>query len=735
MGVWHFSFPTRCMWLAALLSLVVSACGGGSSPPDPAEPEAGVKVNELVVGSANCPGGGRTVTFGNTTQYVCSGNSQSTAVDLITLAAGDANCASGGTQVRTGLDANGNGTLDAAEVAHTHYVCNADASVASAQGAAGVTSLMTMTDEPAGSNCTSGGQKLSSGLDRNGDHVLQTSEVDNTSYACGGADALMAMQTLAAGDAHCTYGGTRVVSGANTDGSGKLLKADGSINTANASKTSYVCNGAPGIDGSKGALINSIALAPGQANCLSGGAETVTGLNNDGTGILVKADGSFNAANQLNVTYACNGTPGPSVNVSGATQQMASNAGYIAGNDAAQLVLTLPASESLQVGDIVRIQGAGRGGWRIAQNAGQNIDIQGLRAYASLPGATWTPTSAPTLDASTAFWEGFASSSDGMRIVAVALNGGVYTSIDGGVSWTLRTNGLPATAIWSWVASSSDGARLEAHVYGGGIYTSADGGETWTLQTHGVPMTASWYGSASSADGMKLVATLEGGGIYTSADGGANWTLRTNGLPVSANWNGVASSSDGMRLVAPVASGLYTSGDGGATWMHLDNAPTLPSFGTLIASSSDGTRLTSTRSDGGIYVSNDSGTSWTRTSAPASAWTAIASSSDGTRLVGAIWNGGGGLYTSADGGATWTFQSSVMGWLVTSNQDGTQLVATDKDGVNIYTSSAVLNHNPTTTAGPTGGLVGGPNDAIELQFLGNGRFGVLSAVGTSFVAY
>ena len=226
MRVWHL-FPclwpsrtTRCVWPAALLSLVVSACGGGGSiQPDPAEPDAGVKVSDLATGSPNCPNGGRAVTFGNTTQYVCSGNGQSAVVELVTLAAGDANCASGGTQVRAGRDANGNGTLDFAEVAHARYACNGSDGAASAPAAAGVNSLVVMTDEPAGSNCTSGGLKLSSGLDRNGDHVLQTLEVDNTGYACGGASALMTMQALAAGDVHCTYGGTQIVSGASNDGS------------------------------------------------------------------------------------------------------------------------------------------------------------------------------------------------------------------------------------------------------------------------------------------------------------------------------------------------------------------------------------------------------------------------------------------------------------------------------------------------------------------------------------
>ena len=53
--------------------------------------------------------------------------------------------------------------------------------------------------------------------------------------------------------------------------------------------------------------------------------------------------------------------------VIGASQQAQPNAGYIAGS-AALVTITLPASPAL--GDIVRVTGAGAGGWKLAQNLG-----------------------------------------------------------------------------------------------------------------------------------------------------------------------------------------------------------------------------------------------------------------------------------------------------------------------------------------------------------------------------
>jgi hypothetical protein len=57
-------------------------------------------------------------------------------------------------------------------------------------------------------------------------------------------------------------------------------------------------------------------------------------------------------------------------NVTGTSQSAAVNTGYIA-NNAALVTVTLPASAA--VGDVIKIQGAGAGGWLLAQNASQTV--------------------------------------------------------------------------------------------------------------------------------------------------------------------------------------------------------------------------------------------------------------------------------------------------------------------------------------------------------------------------
>jgi hypothetical protein len=121
------------------------------------------------------------------TSYVCNGapgtngtdgtngtNGLSSAVRLQTVAAGVGGCALGGVQVDVGIDSNGNGELDDGEVGDTEYVCNA----------ALYKSLTVTTPEPAGLSCPGGGQRIETGLDVNGDETLQGTEVMAYSFTC-----------------------------------------------------------------------------------------------------------------------------------------------------------------------------------------------------------------------------------------------------------------------------------------------------------------------------------------------------------------------------------------------------------------------------------------------------------------------------------------------------------------------------------------------------------------------
>ena len=53
-------------------------------------------------------------------------------------------------------------------------------------GDAGATSLVTVTTEPPGVNCPNGGVRIDTGIDTNGNGVLDPSEIQSTAYVCNG---------------------------------------------------------------------------------------------------------------------------------------------------------------------------------------------------------------------------------------------------------------------------------------------------------------------------------------------------------------------------------------------------------------------------------------------------------------------------------------------------------------------------------------------------------------------
>jgi predicted CXXCH cytochrome family protein len=88
-----------------------------------------------------------------------------------------ANCSHGGTKIEAGVDTNRDGSLAPGEVTSTTYICNGDT---------GTASLVATGDEPPGANCPLGGTKIETGLDANGNGTLDPGEVNPTAttYVC-----------------------------------------------------------------------------------------------------------------------------------------------------------------------------------------------------------------------------------------------------------------------------------------------------------------------------------------------------------------------------------------------------------------------------------------------------------------------------------------------------------------------------------------------------------------------
>jgi len=216
---------------------------------------------------------------------------------------------------------------------------------------------------------------------------------------------------------------------------------------------------------------------------------------------------------------------------------------------------------------------------------------------------------------------------------------------------------------------------------------------------------SNWVSAAVSSNGSTLAVVcggaLESGPIYVSTNSGITWAPGGN-APTAGGWSSVACSWDGTKMVAAqnfssfgyygaVPGYIYISTNSGSTWSL---ASTPSGRWASVASSSDGTRLVAVANEdkngnqGLIYFSTNSGLTWSSNNVVPQEWSSVASSADGTKLV-AVANTGL-MLISTNSGTTWaTNIAPIAAWQpVALSSDGNKIIAGSYYGY-IYISQLV----------------------------------------------
>lgn len=159
--------------------------------------------------------------------------------------------------------------------------------------------------------------------------------------------------------------------------------------------------------------------------------------------------------------------------------------------------------------------------------------------------------------------------------------GRLYTSSDGGSSWTeRRPDGVNIDREWKTVACDSDGSVLIVASCGysgkGRLYISTDYGVTWTEKKPDGDGEKQWNAVGCDSDGSVIIVLANGSKGYISTDSGLNWTeINPDGIPSDPSdfWcNKLAISSDGSLILVSKNLKAYKSTNYGSSWTEIGSA-------------------------------------------------------------------------------------------------------------------------------------------------------------------
>ncbi len=186
------------------------------------------------------------------------------------------------------------------------------------------------------------------------------------------------------------------------------------------------------------------------------------------------------------------------------------------------------------------------------------------------------------------------------------------------------------------------GSRAFAGCPGGGVLVSTDNGTTWTDMNTGLPDTIV---NALAVSGANLLAGTSTG-VFLSTDNGAQWTSAISGLYVYSF--GVC----GSRVYAAAANSeerVFVSTDSGTTWTAA-NTP-FPKFSCMVQLGSAHYAGVDDGTVGGVYLSSNSGATWTQSgNGLAGRYVTALAVSDTIMFAGTE----GGVFRSTDQGTSWT---------------------------------------------------------------------------------
>ena len=164
---------------------------------------------------------------------------------------------------------------------------------------------------------------------------------------------------------------------------------------------------------------------------------------------------------------------------------------------------------------------------------GSSSDTEAVLLHSADHGQSWQPVPVPGASELEAVW-----AIDPLHVLLADHDGDVFSSNDGGSSWSQHSIGADVALFALWGIGSQEvyavGGRLDASAgpMTGAMFHSLDGGQTWTEID--VSPTGTLWNVFGTPDGQRVCAAGASASLAWTSDGGATWTAQSQvGSPSS----------------------------------------------------------------------------------------------------------------------------------------------------------------------------------------------------------
>jgi len=349
---------------------------------------------------------------------------------------------------------------------------------------------------------------------------------------------------------------------------------------------------------------------------------------------------------------------------------------------------------------------AGSNGWCYSRPLPQANGLLGLvyenGVFTAVgPGGTTLRTSdaggnwQATFDAARTDWYDMARPASGLLVAAgmprspTLQNSGVFTSADGGLTWTRRLDaGMPGQIALSKVAFANASLGLAAGF--GGVWRTADGGATW-VAVAGVPsrVVSAYYGGIAWVNGSTALIYGAQGALLRSTDAGLTW-VDVSAAGLVENYYDLSFNSAGVGIAVGGAGQVARSTNFGATWQAVATGMSTNTHANAVAFADANTVVVL----GGLFEvarSTDAGQTWTAGFRPGDSNQYRLRFASATLGI-AVGANGGQILRTTDGGENWsiigggTFDLRVTG--LATSPSGNVVLAGAENGALLRSTTA-----------------------------------------------